>query len=98
MSFTWKKFMLFGLATTLPVVALTVKKLADDEREIFQHHHASMVSCDTCPGLYNARAGARWIMHLQDAHGMTLDDAIDITKVIYYQLLIQKARKIKETI
>ena len=95
MSFTWKKFMLFGMVASIPVLAFTVKKLADNEREVFGHHHAGMVTCDVCPVLFQARAGARWIMHLQDAHGMTLDDAIDITKNIYYMLLIRKARRIK---
>ena len=95
MSLTWKKFMLFGLAASLPVVVIAAKTLADDEKEVFHRHHAGMVVCDICPKLYRARAGARWIMHLQDAHDMTLDDAIDIIKHIYYTLLIQKARRLK---
>jgi hypothetical protein len=93
MSITWRKFMIFGLTASLPILSWIGRCPKEDEVETFRKYRAELATCEKCSRLYNVRAGAAWTIHLQEVHNMDLDDAIDVMAGIYRDLLILKARK-----
>ena len=92
MSFTWRKFTLFGFAASVPVIAWFVKKDYDAVK-IFHRYHADMATCEACSRMFTGRAGPAWISHLMDAHGMYQDMAIDTVVDIYRKMLIERYKK-----
>ena len=96
MAFKWKRLTLFGLSIGVPALVFFARKIEQDIVRVFEHHRADMATCEHCHRMFDGRAGARWIMHLEDHHKMDLDAAIETTRDIYRQLLIRKADKLQE--
>lgn len=90
MSFSLRKFKLFGWTLAIPIVFFIAKKIEHEQAAAFHRHRADLATCKDCHALFNLRAGTRLMMHFQDAHGMDLDTSIAVVASLYKQLLALK--------
>jgi uncharacterized C2H2 Zn-finger protein len=87
MKVSWKEVRLFGFGIAIPVIAFLATQLAEHEMRAFRQRKESLADCERCKKLFHIRAGMSFIMHLQDKHGFTSDESIDIVADLYKQML-----------
>ena len=83
MKVSWKKVSLFGLGLLVPALAFAVVQLTEREKSILQKRKAEIAGCSRCQKLFKIRAGNSFILHLQDQHGFTSDDSINVVVDLY---------------
>ena len=94
MSFSWKRFTMFGFEILLPFATWIVKSHANAEQiAAFRRHKVELAECNKCHKLFGVRAGMSFIMHLMDAHNLSENETIAIVSSLYQELLARKAAK-----
>ena len=95
MKLKWVKFSLFGICLAVPIVKFIVKRVSEDQAEVFEAHRRMFLACRDCHKLFAHRRPVRLIMHLNEDHRVSEDDAIEIVDRLYREFEKMKNKEVK---
>ena len=83
MKLKWAKFSLFGFCLVAPIVKFIVGRINEEQAKIFEGYRQTFLACRHCHKLFAHRRPVRLIMHLNEDHKVSEDDAIEVVDRLY---------------
>ena len=92
MSFTWRKFTVLGFCLALPFVAFIARQISEEKQSAFEAWSNKLCGCKTCDKLFPHYL-IRMMAHLQENHGISENESINIVEDLYRRFRAAKYKK-----